>query len=119
MLFIEICGGRWLDLLANSLPVARAALRLVWTIVYRGDNVFPNRSQFSTRRFCESATKSNEVGIEKTSGKPWKELPDDYMVPSQGDDAFENIVIVAGGQEEAAVELFGGRGPTFSIDAWR
>jgi len=59
------------------------------------------------------------MGIEKQSGKPWKELPDDYMVPSQGDDPFQNMVIVAGGQEEAAVELLGGRGATFSIDAWR
>ena len=59
------------------------------------------------------------MGIEKTSGKPWKELPDDYMVPSQGDDAFQNVIIVAGGQEEAAAEILGGRGATFSIDAWR
>ncbi len=59
------------------------------------------------------------MGIEKQSGKPWKELPDDYPVPSQGDDPFQNMIIVAGGQEEAAVELLGGRGATFSIDAWR
>jgi hypothetical protein len=59
------------------------------------------------------------MGIEKQSGKPWKELPDDYMVPSQGDDAFQNCLIIAGGQEEAAVELLGGRGATFSIDVWK
>jgi hypothetical protein len=59
------------------------------------------------------------MGLEKTSGKPWKELPDDYMVPSQGDDPFQNCIIVAGGWEEAAVEILGGRGATFNIDAWR
>lgn len=26
------------------------------------------------------------LGTEKTSGKPWKKLPDDYMVPAGGDD---------------------------------
>ena len=59
------------------------------------------------------------MGIEKTSGKPWKELSDDYMVPAGGDDPFQNVIIIAGGQEEASVQLFGGRGPVFSIDAWR
>ena len=59
------------------------------------------------------------MGIEPTSGKPWKELPDDYMVPAGGDDPFENMIIVAGGEEEASVQLMGGRGNAFSIDVWR
>ena len=59
------------------------------------------------------------IGIEKTSGKPWKELADDYMVPAAGDDPFQSCVIVAGGDEEAAVEIHGGRGECFSIDYWR
>jgi hypothetical protein len=59
------------------------------------------------------------LGVERTSGKPWKELPDDYLVPAQGDDPFENMIIVAGGQEEATVQIAGGRGATFSIDKWR
>jgi hypothetical protein len=59
------------------------------------------------------------MGIEKTSGKPWKELTDDYMVPADSDDPFQNVIVVAGGQEEASVQLLGGRGPVFSIDAWR
>jgi hypothetical protein len=84
----------------------------LWKQSFEPLNKYRNRSWPDFRR-------NGWMGIEKTSGRPWKELPDDYMVPSQGDDAFENVVIVAGGQEEAAVELFGGRGPTFSIDAWR
>jgi hypothetical protein len=59
------------------------------------------------------------LGVERTSGKPWKELPDDYLVPAQGDDAYENVVLVAGGQEEATVQIAGSRGATFSIDKWR
>ncbi len=59
------------------------------------------------------------IGIEKTSGKPWKELSDDYMVPVAGDEPFQSCVIVAGGDEEAAVEIHGGRGECFSIDYWR
>ncbi len=59
------------------------------------------------------------IGIEKTSGKPWKELSDDYMVPVAGDEPFQSCVIVAGGDEEAAVEIHGGRGECFGIDYWR
>jgi hypothetical protein len=59
------------------------------------------------------------LGIERTSGKPWKELPDDYMVPSGGNEPIGNVIIVAGGQEEASIQFMGGRGQAFSIDAWR
>ncbi len=59
--------------------------------------------------------------VEATSGKPWKELSDDYMVPAVGD-PFENCIIVTGGGEE--VSLWGdGRSarsdPAYSIDFWR
>ncbi len=60
-------------------------------------------------------------GIEPTSGKPWKELSDDYMIPAVSD-PFENCVIVTGGGEELGCWT-GGRGPrsdpAFSIDVWR
>ena len=60
------------------------------------------------------------LGIEKTSGKPWKELPDDYMVPAGGDDPFESYNILLMNMEETAVARFGGgHGQAFSIDAWR
>ncbi len=58
------------------------------------------------------------TAIEKTSGKPWRELPDDYKVPLVNEQDA-NLIIVAGGQEEASVQLGGGPGPTFSIDKWR
>ncbi len=59
------------------------------------------------------------MGIEPTSGKPWKELPDDYMVPVAGDKPSQSMIIVAGGDEEASVQFHGGRDCAYSIDAWR
>ncbi len=61
------------------------------------------------------------IGVEKTSGKPWKELPDDYMVPAVGD-PYENCIIVAGGGEETSHWVNGrtpGADPIYSIDNWR
>jgi len=60
-------------------------------------------------------------GIEATSGKPWKELDEDYMVPAVSD-PFDNCIIVTGGGEEMALWTDGrGRNsdPAFSIDVWR
>jgi hypothetical protein len=59
------------------------------------------------------------IGNEPLSGRPWKELPDDYMVPVAGDDPNGLCIIVAGGDEEASMQLTGGREAGYSIDAWR
>jgi len=59
------------------------------------------------------------MGIEKTSGKHWKELDDDYMVPTRGDAPFNNCIIVGGGEEETCQTLDGARGTAYNIDAWR
>jgi hypothetical protein len=56
---------------------------------------------------------------EKTSGKFWKELPDDYMVPAGGDFPRANLVLVCGGEEETCHRFAGGHGPVYGIDAWR
>jgi hypothetical protein len=57
--------------------------------------------------------------IEKTSGKPWDEIPDDYMIPLV-DDPYENCIIVTGGGEEMALWTGGrGRETAIGIDAWR
>ncbi|MBI2851038.1 MAG: hypothetical protein HYX80_08390 [Chloroflexi bacterium] len=58
------------------------------------------------------------MGVEKLSGKHWKELPDDYMVPIM-DSPAENCIIVAGGEEETSEQMGGGRGQAYGIDAWR
>jgi hypothetical protein len=58
-------------------------------------------------------------GIESTSGKPWKELPEDYMIPAVSD-PFNNCIIVTGGGEEMALWTGGrGRDLGYSIDNWR
>ncbi|MEK7354755.1 MAG: hypothetical protein AABZ77_09645 [Chloroflexota bacterium] len=60
------------------------------------------------------------MSIEKTSGKHWKELSDDYMVPAGGDDPFGSFcIIVCDGQETASERFSGGHGQAYSIDAWR
>ncbi|MFC1920232.1 hypothetical protein ACFLYQ_00730 [Chloroflexota bacterium] len=59
---------------------------------------------------------------ERTSGKRWKELEDDYMVPVMGDNPRDNCIIIGGGPEEVCLSL-GGRSammnPIYSIDAWK
>ncbi len=64
-------------------------------------------------------TTNGWMGIEKTSGKHWKELDDDYMVPTRGDEPFASCIIVAGGEEETCQTLTGARGTAYGIDAWR
>ncbi len=60
-------------------------------------------------------------GTERRSGKNWKELPDDYMVPAMND-PYDCCIIVTGAGEEV-LHWIGGRqsqgNPAFSIDAWR
>lgn len=70
-------------------------------------------------RAMPDLTTNGWMGIEKTSGKHWKELPDDYMVPTRGDEPFANCIIVGGGEEEVCQTIFGSRGIAYSIDAWR
>ncbi|MEE8413851.1 MAG: hypothetical protein V3R96_04805, partial [Dehalococcoidales bacterium] len=69
-------------------------------------------------------TTNGWMGIEPLSGKHWKELPDDHMVPAGGRDSSGFCIIVGGGDEEVAQEIQGGRGPAgggpiYGVDAWR
>ncbi|MFC1920523.1 hypothetical protein ACFLYQ_02230 [Chloroflexota bacterium] len=62
------------------------------------------------------------MGIEQTSGKPWKELSDDDLVPAAGPDPSGFTIIVGGGDEEVSHQLSGVRtyANTFiNVDAWR
>jgi hypothetical protein len=66
-------------------------------------------------------TTNGWLGIERTSGKHWRELSDDYLVPAGGSGPEAYCLIVAHGQE-TAVDRFGGSPMgthAFSIDAWR
>jgi hypothetical protein len=60
------------------------------------------------------------LGIERTSGKHWKELSDDYMVPAGGDDPFRSFNVFVFNMEETQTARFtGGHNEAYSIDAWR
>ena len=63
-------------------------------------------------------TTNGWTGIEPTSGKVWKELEDDYMIPLVRE-PNDNCIIVAGGPEEVVLTLSGGRSFAYGIDAWR
>ena len=59
--------------------------------------------------------------VERTSGKPWKELSDDHLVPFVSN-AYESCIIVTGGGEEYPQWIGArrpGSDPAYSIDAWR
>ncbi len=58
-------------------------------------------------------------GIERTSGKPWKDLPGDYMVPAGGASPRANCIIIGAGEETSCQRFGGGHGSGYSIDAWR
>ncbi len=60
-------------------------------------------------------------GIEKTSGKRWKELPDDYLVPAMPD-PYSCMIVVTGGGEEVSLWTTGRGGgfdQAYSVDEWR
>ncbi len=80
---------------------------------------FTTMKEYRTHSWPDMRTNA-WMGIERTSGKPWKELPDDYMLPAMND-PIENCIIVTGAGEEMA--LFGGgrggRGNAYNIDVWR
>jgi len=66
-------------------------------------------------------TTNGWMGIERTSGKHWRELPEDYMVPLMNS-PFDNCIIVAGGEEETPLLLSGRSADpsmAYSIDYWR
>ncbi|MEE8413993.1 MAG: hypothetical protein V3R96_05525 [Dehalococcoidales bacterium] len=64
-------------------------------------------------------TTNGWMGIERISGKHWKELDDDYLLPFNGNTPDGNCIIVASSEEEICLNLEGGRGTAYSIDAWR
>ncbi len=72
-------------------------------------------------------TTNGWMGIERTTGKQWKELSDDDLVPAAGEGPSAFTIIVGGGDEEVCQQIQGGRriGPdgsasnAFSVDAWR
>jgi hypothetical protein len=82
-------------------------------------------SEYRKRSWVDLTT-NGWMGIDRQSGKHWKELPDDHLISVAGDYPNENCIIVCGSDEEVCVQMTGGpRGgilgmhPIYSIDAWR
>ena len=85
--------------------------------------------EYRNRSWPDEST-NGWLGIEHTSGKHWKEVTDDQMVPMVST-PFQNCIIVAGGDEEVCLEIGGGRympvpgetdrwgATTYSVDKWR
>jgi hypothetical protein len=81
---------------------------------------FKTMKEYRTHSWPDVQTNS-WLGIEKSSGKPYKELPDDYMVPLVND-PYENCIIVTGGGEEYPQWVGArrpGSSPAYGIDVWR
>ena len=90
----------------------------VYEWIYKAS--FKTMKEYRTHSWPDVMTNS-WLGIEPSSGKPYKELPDDYMVPLVRD-PYENCIIVTGGGEEYPQWLGARRpagNPSYSIDAWR
>jgi hypothetical protein len=79
---------------------------------------FNTLAEYRNRSWVDLTT-NGWLGIEPLSGKHWKELPDDYMLPFAGTDPGMNCIVVASSEEEVCLNLEGGRGSAYSIDAWR
>ncbi len=81
---------------------------------------FVTMEHYRTHSWVDVTT-SSWMGIEPRSGKPYKELPDDYLVPMVAD-PYENCIIVTGKGEEF-MQWTGARRPAtqpaYGIDAWR
>jgi hypothetical protein len=81
---------------------------------------FRTVSEYRTHSWPDVQTNAWNA-IEKTSGKPWKELSEEYLVPFVSDPR-ENCIIVTGGGEEYPQWIGArrpGSDPAYSIDAWR
>jgi len=91
---------------------------------------FISLKEYKWRSWPDEAPTQGWQGIERTSGKHWKELDDDYMIPLVGIPS-QNCIIIAGGDEEVSLQIYGARympdpheidrfgAEAFGVDAWR
>jgi hypothetical protein len=90
----------------------------VYEWIYKAS--FTSLGNYRTHSWVDVNTNSWQ-GIEPKSGKPYKELPDDYQV-SFVKDPYESCIIVTGSGEEYP-QWVGARRPgndaVYNIDAWR
>ena len=83
-------------------------------LLYHSDRLkYPFKKSFEPlsryrHRSWPDLTTNGWLERESISGKLWKELPDDYLVPDVND-PFDNCIIIGGGEEEGCIQLTGGR----------
>ena len=80
-------------------------------------------SEYRKRSWVDLTT-NGWMGIDRQSGKPWKDLRDDDLVSVAGDRPNDNLIIVCGADEEVCMQITGGpraygSSAPYSIDAWR
>jgi hypothetical protein len=77
-------------------------------------------SQYRNYGWFDTSTNSGRNN-EPTSGKPWNDLPPDYMVPTMGSTAASNLILVCMGPgDENTMQFQGGRGSRlYPIDPWK
>jgi hypothetical protein len=81
---------------------------------------FMTKAQYYTHSWPDMRTNAWNA-IEKTTGKRWKDIPDDTMVPAMND-PFEACIIVTGAGEELSLFAPGrspAMDPAYNIDVWR
>ncbi|MGI5858524.1 MAG: hypothetical protein ACOX8P_04275 [Tepidanaerobacteraceae bacterium] len=84
------------------------------------ENSFVPMSEYKKQGWYDFRTNGGE-NIETTSGKKYKDLPDEYMIPLSGERPMDNMIIVVGGEEEMSLQMLGDpmRSNIFHIDPWR
>ncbi len=81
-------------------------------------------SEYRKRSWVDLTT-NGWMGVDRQSGKPWKELPEDLLISVAGDKPGDNCIIVCGSDEEVCMQITGGPramfgfSPFYSIDAWK
>ena len=101
-----------------KIPIFSLLLAGLYEWIYKAS--FVTMKEYRTHSWPDVQTNA-WLGIEPSSGKPYKELDDDYKVPMVKD-PYDSCIIVTGGGEEYP-QWFGARRGSgnlaYSIDFWR
>jgi len=96
----------------SGFKTKQEAYEWLWKASFKPVAEYKNRS-------WPDMTSNGWMGIEPTSGKHWKELSEDFMIPFAGNNPNMSCIVVASAEEEICLNLEGGRGTAYSVDAWR
>jgi hypothetical protein len=86
---------------------------------YLVNNFFLTAGYYSRSGWWDFVTDSGKA-IESTSGKPFKDLPEDYPIPAFGTNPMGSCFIVSNGGADEIVYIWeGGRPSSYPVDPWR